>query len=294
MVDGDRIGVVRREERGQHAAVARQRGRRSKSRPRTLHVAPAGDDRVGRWSCDGRAGFATRFHSHCPYNMLPYVRTIRSTEIDTPDPVPASTASPAAMTSRLHRTVPIVRWLPRYDRRDLRTDLIAGFTISALLIPQGSPTHCWPAYHRRSGLYASIAPVIAYAIFGTSRQLAVGPVAIVSLMTATTLGTSTSKVPTSYLAMPPLLALLVGADPSGAAVRAARLRHELPLALGARRLHRRVGRDHRGVAGQARARHLDPPHRVRAGDDDRGRQGTGHHPPPDADRSARRASPRSS
>ena len=91
-------------------------------------------------------------------------------------------------TTRLQRTVPILRWLPRYDRRNLRSDLIAGFTISALLIPQGLAYALLAGLPPQVGLYASIVPVIAYAIFGTSRQLAVGPVAIVSLMTATTLG----------------------------------------------------------------------------------------------------------
>jgi SulP family sulfate permease len=111
----------------------------------------------------------------------------------------------------IERTVPIVRWLPSYERRDLRADVIAGFTISALLIPQGLAYALLAGLPPQVGLYASIVPVIAYAIFGTSRQLAVGPVAIVSLMTATTLGKLYEQGSETYLAGAAVLALLVGA-----------------------------------------------------------------------------------
>ena len=113
--------------------------------------------------------------------------------------------------SLLHRIAPITDWGPRYDRRDLRSDLIAGMTISALLIPQGLAYALLAGLPPQVGLYASIAPVIAYAIFGTSRQLALGPVAIVSLMTATTLGKLYEQGSDQYLASAAVLALLVGA-----------------------------------------------------------------------------------
>jgi len=115
------------------------------------------------------------------------------------------------MTSALQRLVPIASWGPRYQRRDLRSDLIAGMTISALLIPQGLAYALLAGLPPQVGLYASIAPVIAYAIFGTSRQLALGPVAIVSLMTATTLGKLYEQNTDQYLAGAAVLALLVGA-----------------------------------------------------------------------------------
>lgn len=115
------------------------------------------------------------------------------------------------MTSALHRIAPITFWGPRYDRRDLRGDLVAGATISALLIPQGLAYALLAGLPPQVGLYASIAPVIAYAIFGTSRQLALGPVAIVSLMTATTLGKLYEQGSDQYLAAAAVLALLVGA-----------------------------------------------------------------------------------
>ena len=114
------------------------------------------------------------------------------------------------MSSLLHRSVPITAWAPRYQRSNLKGDLIAGFTISALLIPQGLAYALLAGLPPQVGLYASIAPVIAYAIFGTSRQLAVGPVAIVSLMTATTLGKLYEQGSDTYVASAAVLALLVG------------------------------------------------------------------------------------
>lgn len=110
----------------------------------------------------------------------------------------------------LHRTVPITAWLPRYDRRNLHGDLIAGVTISALLVPQGLAYALLAGLPPQVGLYASIVPVVVYAIFGTSRQLAVGPVAIVSLMTATALGGLHEEGSDAYLAAAAALAVLVG------------------------------------------------------------------------------------
>ncbi|MDW3213208.1 MAG: solute carrier family 26 protein [Ilumatobacteraceae bacterium] len=115
------------------------------------------------------------------------------------------------MTTLLHRIAPITAWAPGYDRRNLRSDVIAGFTVSALLVPQGLAYALLAGLPPQVGLYASIVPVIVYAIFGTSRQLAVGPVAIVSLMTATALGGLYEQDSESYLAGAAVLALLVGA-----------------------------------------------------------------------------------
>lgn len=115
------------------------------------------------------------------------------------------------MTTPLHRIAPITAWAPHYDRRDLRSDIVAGFTVSALLVPQGLAYALLAGLPPQVGLYASIVPVIVYAIFGTSRQLAVGPVAIVSLMTATALGGLYEQNTEAYLAGAAVLALLVGA-----------------------------------------------------------------------------------
>lgn len=114
------------------------------------------------------------------------------------------------MNSALQRIAPITAWAPRYDRRDLSSDLIAGFTIAALLVPQGLAYALIAGLPPQVGLYASIVPVLAYAVFGSSRQLAVGPVAIISLMTATALGRLYEQDTSAYLAGAAVLALLVG------------------------------------------------------------------------------------
>lgn len=106
---------------------------------------------------------------------------------------------------------PIARWAPAYRRGDLRGDLVAGATVAALLVPQGLAYAVLAGLPPQIGLYASIAPVIAYACFGTSRQLAVGPVAIVSLMTATALAPLADEGTAAYIAGAAVLALLVGA-----------------------------------------------------------------------------------
>ena len=91
------------------------------------------------------------------------------------------------MNTRLTRYLPILTWGREYTRSDLGNDLTAAFIVTIMLIPQslayallaGLPAEAW--------LYASIVPIMLYAVFGTSRSLAVGPVAVVSLMTAAAL-----------------------------------------------------------------------------------------------------------
>ncbi len=78
--------------------------------------------------------------------------------------------------------IPILDWLPNYQRRWLRGDLLAGITVGVMLIPQGMAYGLLAGLPPVYGLYASIVPLFIYAIFGTSRQLSVGPVALVSLL----------------------------------------------------------------------------------------------------------------
>jgi sulfate permease, SulP family len=110
----------------------------------------------------------------------------------------------------LTRFAPILSWAPNYDRRDLRSDLAAGLTIGAMLVPQGMAYAMLAGLPPEIGLYASILPVLVYAIFGTSRQLAVGPVAIVSLITASALAPLFEQGSAGYVSAAALLALMVG------------------------------------------------------------------------------------
>ncbi len=112
--------------------------------------------------------------------------------------------------STLHRFVPMTAWARHYDHRDLRSDLAAGLTIGAMLVPQGMAYALLAGLPPQVGLYASIVPVLVYALFGTSRQLAVGPVAIVSLLTASALAPLFEQGSAGYVSAAALLALMVG------------------------------------------------------------------------------------
>ncbi len=115
------------------------------------------------------------------------------------------------MKKALLKYIPATSWLPNYQKQYLQGDLIAGITVAVMLVPQGMAYAMLAGLPPIIGLYASIIPLLIYALFGTSRQLAVGPVAIVSLMTATGIGgvISGASIET-YIAYAVLLALMVG------------------------------------------------------------------------------------
>lgn len=89
--------------------------------------------------------------------------------------------------NKIFSLFPLLDCLRRYSKEDITGDLTAGITIAVLLIPQGMAYAMIAGLPPVTGLYASIIPVAIYAIMGTSRQLSVGPVAIVSLMVASSL-----------------------------------------------------------------------------------------------------------
>ena len=106
--------------------------------------------------------------------------------------------------------IPILDWLPNYKKNWLKGDLGAGLTVGVMLIPQGMAYASIAGLPAVYGLYASIIPIIIYAFFGTSRQLAVGPVAMVSLLTATAIGSFEGLSTSDYISYAILLAFLVG------------------------------------------------------------------------------------
>lgn len=108
------------------------------------------------------------------------------------------------------RWLPIVSSLRDYDLGDGRQDLAAGLTTGVLLVPQAMAYAMLAGLPPIIGLYASTIPVFAYALFGSSRQLAIGPVAIVSLLVATGVGGLASVGTDDYLAYAMLLMLMVG------------------------------------------------------------------------------------
>ena len=78
--------------------------------------------------------------------------------------------------------VPIVTWLPGYQRKLLRPDLTAGLVLAALAVPQSLGYAAIAGVPVQLGLYAVPVALVAYAIFGSSRQLVLGPVSTVSVM----------------------------------------------------------------------------------------------------------------
>lgn len=116
----------------------------------------------------------------------------------------------AQRSTKLTDWIPILGWLPKYERRHLRGDLMAGLTVGFMLIPQGMAYAMIAGMPPIYGLYAAIVPMLVYSIFGTSRQLSVGPVALDSLLVASGLSAFAVAGTDDYIQLAFLLALLVG------------------------------------------------------------------------------------
>lgn len=110
----------------------------------------------------------------------------------------------------LYRIFPLARQLSDYGRDQLRGDLSAGLTVGVMLIPQGMAYALIAGLPPIYGLYASLVPLAVYSLFGTSRQLAVGPVAMVSLLVAAAVGPLANGQPELYIGLALLLSLMVG------------------------------------------------------------------------------------
>jgi SulP family sulfate permease len=110
----------------------------------------------------------------------------------------------------LSRWFPCVAWLREYDRAAGLDDGMAALVVTVMLIPQSLAYAMLAGLPPQVGLYASILPLIAYGLFGTSRVLAVGPVAVVSLMTASAVGAIAVRGSPEYLAAAVALAFMSG------------------------------------------------------------------------------------
>ena len=110
----------------------------------------------------------------------------------------------------LRRYLPILDWGRTYDRTAFSNDMIAAVIVTIMLIPQSLAYALLAGLPPEAGIYASIAPIILYAIFGTSRALAVGPVAVVSLLTASAIGQVADQGTAGYAVAALTLALLSG------------------------------------------------------------------------------------
>ena len=112
--------------------------------------------------------------------------------------------------ANIARYFPILDWGRQYNGSTFANDLVAAAIVTIMLIPQSLAYALLAGLPAEVGLYASILPLIAYAIFGTSRTLAVGPVAVLSLMTATAAGRIAEQGSPDYIAAALLLAFLSG------------------------------------------------------------------------------------
>jgi SulP family sulfate permease len=110
----------------------------------------------------------------------------------------------------LQRLIPILEWLPNYTRSRFKGDFIAGITVAIILIPQGIAYALIAGLPPIYGLYCALVPQLVYAIFGSSRQVSIGPVAMDSLIVATGVSTLALAGSNSYIAIAILLAFMVG------------------------------------------------------------------------------------
>ncbi len=111
--------------------------------------------------------------------------------------------------------LPIVGWLRSYQRADLGPDVVAGLTTAVMLVPQAMGYALLAGLPPIVGLYASVAPLLLYAALGTSRQLAVGPVAMDSILVAGAVGAIASVGAEQYVLIAAALGMMVGVVQAG-------------------------------------------------------------------------------
>ena len=112
--------------------------------------------------------------------------------------------------SMLRKVFPFVEWLKASSLSSFKLDIVSGLTVALVLIPQSMAYAQLAGMPVQYGLYASFLPPVLAALFGSSRQLATGPVAIVSLMTSAALSPYATTGSSGFIAYAILLALIVG------------------------------------------------------------------------------------
>lgn len=122
---------------------------------------------------------------------------------------PPRAGQPATPTT-LERYFPALRWLRGYGREQLLGDGMAGVVVAIMLVPQSMAYAMLAGLPPQVGLYASIAPLLVYALLGSSPVLAVGPVAIDSLLVASGLSLLATGDPAQYWALALTLAVIIG------------------------------------------------------------------------------------
>ena len=110
----------------------------------------------------------------------------------------------------LSSLLPIISWLPRYQRAWLRADIMAGLAVWAMMVPQALAYAGIAGVPPIYGLYAIPLAMLAYAFFGTSRTMSVGPESAIAIISAVTVGALVAQNPEEFIALTSLLALIVG------------------------------------------------------------------------------------
>lgn len=110
----------------------------------------------------------------------------------------------------LKKYIPFFGWIKHYKVADLKSDLLAGLIVAIMLIPQGMAYAMLAGLSPVTGLYAATIPAIVYALFGTSRHLSVGPVALVSILVFSSVSTLAIPGSNEYLSLVLLLMLMIG------------------------------------------------------------------------------------
>ena len=108
------------------------------------------------------------------------------------------------------RFIPITEWLPRYQRTNLRPDVIAGIALAGLLIPESMGYAGIAGLPPQAGLYATVLGLLAYAIFGTSRELAVSPTSASSAILAATVAPLAAADPQKFALLASAVTLVLG------------------------------------------------------------------------------------
>mmetsp|Transcript_29836 Transcript_29836/g.65572 ORF Transcript_29836/g.65572 Transcript_29836/m.65572 type:complete len:608 (-) Transcript_29836:732-2555(-) len=118
----------------------------------------------------------------------------------------------AQQGSLLTQVFPVLGVVPTLTRDDIQSDVVAGLTVAVMVVPQGMAYAALAALRPENGLYSCVLPIMVYGMLGTSRQLAVGPVAMVALLTSAGLTKLADPVTETekYTELASLLAFMVG------------------------------------------------------------------------------------
>src|SRR2546427_3264131 len=102
--------------------------------------------------------------------------------------MPTSLQNTQSLWQRLRSALPVLDWAPQYQKQWLRPDFVAGLTLAAYAIPVSLAYASLAGLPGEAGLYSCLMGGVAYAAFGTSRQMAVGPTSAISILMGATLG----------------------------------------------------------------------------------------------------------